>query len=149
MFSRCFNCRLFIVFLSFYGGAEFAGQVSDGQRNFRGWKFQDWKMTDKVQGWKMRHDHVAQLPLPKRSETPVELPVEGPGPGRRELTQKQHHATHDNRNNSAVCIFECHNHMSSVDTHCQHSLSVSIILHDVTCTLSSSLTAIVHIINII
>jgi len=25
------------------GGAEFAGQENDGQRNFRGWKLQDWK----------------------------------------------------------------------------------------------------------
>jgi len=29
------------------GGAEFAGQENDGQRNFRGWKLQNWKMTDK------------------------------------------------------------------------------------------------------
>jgi len=26
---------------------EIAGLENDGQRNFRGWKLQDWKMTDK------------------------------------------------------------------------------------------------------
>ena len=38
------------------GGAEFTGQENDGQRNFRGWKLQDWKMTDKSAGlgWKMQ-----------------------------------------------------------------------------------------------
>ena len=29
------------------GGAEFAGQENEGQRNFRGWKMQDSKLTDK------------------------------------------------------------------------------------------------------
>jgi len=28
-------------------GAEFAAQENEGQRNFRGWKMQDWKLTDK------------------------------------------------------------------------------------------------------
>jgi len=32
------------------GGAGFAGQENDGQRNFRGWKLQDCKMTDKSAG---------------------------------------------------------------------------------------------------
>jgi len=34
--------------LAYNGGAEFAGQENDGQRNFRG--LQDWKMTDKSAG---------------------------------------------------------------------------------------------------
>ena len=29
------------------GVAEFAGQENEGQRNFWGWKMQDWKLTDK------------------------------------------------------------------------------------------------------
>jgi len=32
------------------GGAEFAGQENDGQRNFRGWKLQKWEMTDESAG---------------------------------------------------------------------------------------------------
>ena len=33
-----------------WGGADFAGQENDGQRNFKGWKLQDWKMMDKSAG---------------------------------------------------------------------------------------------------
>jgi len=32
------------------GGAEFAGQENEGRRNFRGWKMQDLKRTDKSAG---------------------------------------------------------------------------------------------------
>jgi len=33
-----------------FGGAEFAGEENERQRNFRGCKMQDWKMTDNVAG---------------------------------------------------------------------------------------------------
>jgi len=48
---RNFNIRTHVS----NGGAEFAGQENEGQRNFRGEKCRTGKGRTKVQGWNLRN----------------------------------------------------------------------------------------------